>query len=238
MTEYRRPVRSFVRRAGRLTRAQERALAELLPRWGVEPPPTGERLDLTAVFGREAPRVLEIGFGDGASLARTAAANAGTDYLGIEVHEPGVGHLLLEVERLGLANVRVVVNDAVEVLTGWIGPASIDRLQLFFPDPWPKKRHHKRRIVQPKFLRTLAGVLKPGGVLHMATDWEPYALHMEETAGASPFFDDPPGGQDPHVRPAERPETKFERRGLKLGHRVTDLLYLRNETPVSSATPT
>jgi len=237
MTEHHRPVRSFVRRAGRLTRAQERALAELLPRWGIEPPPPDERLDLAAVFGRSAPRVLEIGFGDGASLAQTAAANPGNDYLGIEVHEPGVGHLLLEIERLDLANVRVVVHDAVEVLNGWIEPASIDRLQLFFPDPWPKKRHHKRRIVQPGFLGTLARVLKPGGVLHMATDWEPYALHMRETAGASPFFDEPTGGPETGGRPPERPETKFERRGLRLGHRVADLLYLRNDEPVSSATP-
>jgi tRNA (guanine-N7-)-methyltransferase len=228
MTEHRRPVRSFVRRAGRLTRAQQRALDDLLPVWGVAAPAAGRRLDLDGLFGRTAPRVLEIGFGDGESLAEMAAAAPGTDFLGIEVHEPGVGHLLLALERLALGNVRVIVHDAVEVLAQWLAPASIDRIQLYFPDPWPKKRHHKRRIVQRGFLEDAARVLRPAGRLHMATDWAPYAEHMIETAEACPWFDRAP---DPSDGP--RPETKFERRGLRLGHGVRDLVYVRNDAPIT-----
>ena len=228
MTEQRRPVRSFVRRAGRLTGAQRRALDTLLPRWGVAAPAPGSRLDLDRLFGRGARRVLEIGFGDGDSLAEMAAAEPATDFLGIEVHEPGVGHLLLALERGGLTNVRVIVHDAVEVLAGWLPPASLDRIQLYFPDPWPKKRHHKRRIVQPGFLADAARALRPGGALHMATDWAPYAEHMREAADACPWFE-PAGAEGA----AARPQTKFERRGLGLGHEVADLLYLRNDRRVS-----
>jgi tRNA (guanine-N7-)-methyltransferase len=233
MTDQRRPIRSFVRRAGRLTHAQQRALASLLPVWEIGAPAPGRVLDLDGLLGRAAPRVLEIGFGDGEALAETAAAAPGTDFLGIEVHEPGVGHLLLAIEREGLTNVRVIVHDAVEVLAEWLAPASLDRIQLFFPDPWPKKRHHKRRIVQPGFLADAARALRPGGVLHMATDWAPYAEHMRETADAAPWFDRPSGNSGS----GGRPETKFERRGRRLGHGVADLLYTRNARPVSRPLP-
>ncbi len=232
MSEHRRPVRSFVRRAGRLTAAQRQALVDLLPVWGVGPPAPGARLDLDGVFGRSAPRVLEIGFGDGESLAAMAAAAPDTDFLGIEVHEPGVGHLLLAIRRLGLRNVRVIVHDAVEVVAGWFAPAAFDRVQLFFPDPWPKKRHHKRRIVQPAFLDDVARLLPEGGILHMATDWAPYAEHMRETADASPWFED-----TGEAGRGARPETKFERRGLGLGHGVADLRYRRGAATVSPRRP-
>ena len=231
MTEHRRTVRSFVRRGGRLTAAQADAIDTLLPRWGVPPPAAGETLALDEIFGRVAPRVLEIGFGDGESLATMAAAEPESDFLGIEVHEPGVGHLLLALRRLGLENDRVSRHDAVEVLTGLPG-AAFDRVQLFFPDPWPKKRHHKRRIVQPPFLDAVARILRPGGVLHMATDWAPYAEHMREVAAASPWF-----LPDPETGPGARPETKFERRGRRLGHGVEDLRYRRNDAPVSRLRP-
>ncbi len=228
MTTHRRTVRSFVRRGGRLTAAQAEAIETLLPRWGVAPPAAGETLALEGIFGRTAPRVLEIGFGDGESLAAMAEAAPDTDFLGIEVHEPGVGHLLLTARRLGLENVRVIVHDAVEVLAGWLAPGSFDRVQLFFPDPWPKKRHHKRRIVQPAFLEDVARLLREGGSLHLATDWAPYAEHMRETVAAVPWFDDT---GDPGR--GARPETKFERRGLGLGHGVEDLRYRRNAAEVT-----
>lgn len=229
----RRRVRSFVRRAGRMTRAQARAMTELWPRFGIDAP--DGPLDLDAVFGRRAPRMMEIGFGDGEALAAFAADHPQTDCLGIEVHEPGVGHLMLALDARKIANVRVICHDAVEVLDGWIGPGAVDQVHLFFPDPWPKKRHHKRRIVQPGFLDKLARALKPDGILHMATDWAPYAEHMEAVADASPWFgrvDETGSG----YAPGGRPETKFERRGLRLGHEVRDLLYRRNDKAVSPRT--
>lgn len=220
-----RQVRSFVRRAGRITAAQSRALRELWPVYGIDPP---ERpLDLDEVFGRSAPRICEIGFGDGQALATLAAAQPEADFLGIEVHEPGIGRLLLTIERRGLENIRAIQHDAVEVLRDWLTPACLDRLHLFFPDPWPKKRHHKRRIVQPDFLGLAARVLKADGVLHMATDWENYAEQMLELADSCPRFRNAAGRGLFSARPAERPETKFERRGRRLGHQVWDLLYVR-----------
>jgi tRNA (guanine-N7-)-methyltransferase len=230
----RRRVRSFVRRAGRMTRAQARAMAELWPRFGIDVPIAP--LDLDAVFGRQGPRMMEIGFGDGEALAEYALDHPQVDCLGVEVHEPGVGHLLLALDARKIGNVRVICHDAVEVLDGWLAPASFDRVHLFFPDPWPKKRHHKRRIVQPVFLEKLARVLKPDGVLHMATDWAPYAEHMREVADASPWFQrlDDTGAREAS---GGRPETKFERRGLRLGHEVRDLLYRRNDTQLSPQTP-
>jgi tRNA (guanine-N7-)-methyltransferase len=209
-------------------------MAELWPRFGIDPP--AAPLDLDAVFGRRGSRMMEIGFGDGEALAAYAADHPQTDCLGIEVHEPGVGHLLLALEARNIDNVRVICHDAVEVLDGWIGPACLDRVHLFFPDPWPKKRHHKRRIVQPGFLEKLARAMTPGGILHMATDWVPYAEHMEEVADASPWFDplDDAGAGDAG---SGRPGTKFERRGLRLGHEVRDLLYRRNDTPVNRRKP-
>jgi tRNA (guanine-N7-)-methyltransferase len=222
---YRRTIRSFVRRAGRLTRSQSRALDELWPRFGIEPP--GKPLDLDALFGRNAPRTLEIGFGNGENLAELAARHPERDYLGIEVHDPGVGHLLLRIEREGLSNIRIARHDAVEVVSHWLPPGSIDETLILFPDPWPKKRHHKRRLVQTPFLESLAGVMAPGARLHMATDWAPYAEQMLAACEASPWFDAATEGGGFAARPATRPVTKFEHRGLELGHAVFDLLYCR-----------
>ena len=224
-TPPRRVVRSFVVRAGRMTTAQERAWRELWPRYGLE---TGDGpLDLAAVFGRDAPRTLEIGFGNGETLATLAAAHPERDYLGIEVHRPGVGHLMLRAAELGLTNLRVVCRDAVEVLERCVAPASLDEVLLYFPDPWPKKRHHKRRIVQPGFVELVASRLRSGGVLRMATDWQPYAEHMlavlSECAALRNAAED--GGHVP--RPESRPVTRFERRGQRLGHGVWDLAFRR-----------
>jgi tRNA (guanine-N7-)-methyltransferase len=226
---YHRTIRSFVRRGGRLTPSQARALEESWPRFGVNPP--AGPLELDEVFGRSAPRTLEIGFGNGENLAALAARHPERDYLGIEVHDPGVGHLLLRIEREGLTNIRIAHHDAVEVIAAWLTPASIDETLIFFPDPWHKKRHHKRRLVQPEFLQRLARVLRPGGKLHLATDWAPYAEQMLETCEASPWFENSREQGGYADRPETRPETKFERRGLKLGHAVFDLLFRRNGVP-------
>ena len=200
-----RAVRSFVLRAGRITVAQRRALAELWPRYGIEYHPAP--LDLDRAFGRHAPRVLEIGFGDGEVLAGMAQADPATDYLGIEVHEPGVGHCLLLIEKLALANVRLIRHDAVEVLREQLPDAGLQRVNLFFPDPWPKKRHHKRRIVQPEFARLVAAKLAPGGLFHVATDWAPYGEHIDVVMSAERTFEPLPASA------ARRSGTKFERRG-------------------------
>jgi len=221
----RRGIKSFVQRAGRITKAQERALVELWPHWGVEFSPGP--LDFGALFRRQVTRVLEIGIGDGEALLALAAAHPERDYLGIEVHRPGIGHCLLGIESHGLANVRLVSHDAVEVLEQQVPDASLDEVLLYFPDPWPKKRHHKRRIVQPAFVELVARKLKPGGTFRLATDWAPYAEHMLEVLCASPSFENasPTGGYVP--RPESRPLTKFERRGERLGHEVFDLEFRR-----------
>lgn len=220
-----RTVRSFVRRQGRITVAQERALAELWPRFGIE---AGEALlDLDEVFGRKAPRVLEIGFGDGANLAAMAEAHPENDYLGIEVHRPGVGRLLMQVGEKGLANVRVMCTDAVEVLTRQIPDGALDAVLLFFPDPWHKTRHHKRRIVQPEFVELVRRKLVIGGRFHMATDWEDYARHMLEVMRAAPGYRNCSPQGDYVPRPDYRVLTKFERRGQRLGHGVWDLMFTR-----------
>lgn len=216
-------MRSFVRRGGRITAAQCRALTELWPRWGVEFRP--ELLDLDQVFGRRAPRVLEIGFGDGDLLTSMAAQHPETDFLGVEVHDPGIGHCLLQIEQLGLSNVRLIRHDAVEVLQQQLPERSLAGVNLFFPDPWPKKRHHKRRLVQPEFVRLLAARLAQGGEFRVATDWAPYAAHIDEIMAAQPLFEllgDASG----------RPSTRFERRGKRLGHEVTERQYrLRGAVP-------
>jgi tRNA (guanine-N7-)-methyltransferase len=224
----RRAIRSYVLRAGRITAAQKRALVELLPRYGV--PFAPGTADLDALFGRCAPRVLEIGFGSGDTLVELAAASPGTDFIGVEVHPPGVGHCLLAVSERGLANVRVIMHDAVEVLEQMVPSGALDEVLLYFPDPWPKKRHHKRRIVQPAFAALVAGRLKPGGRLKLATDWEPYAAWMLEVLEASPEFANtaPAGGC---VERPERGATRFERRGRRLGHRVFDLEFTRGDAP-------
>ena len=221
----RRAIRSFVVRAGRMTVAQQRAWTELWPRYGVE---TGAALlDLPVIFGRDAARTLEIGFGNGESLVALAAAHPGRDYLGIEVHRPGVGHLMLRAEELGLANLRAICRDAVEVLRQCIPAGSLDEVLLYFPDPWPKKRHHKRRIVQPAFVALVASRLRPGGVLRMATDWQPYAEQMLEVASSCESLRNESPDSGYSARPDSRPVTRFERRGQRLGHGVWDLAFSR-----------
>ena len=220
-----RKVRSFVRRPGRATAAQRRALSELLPRYGVHE--DAAPLDLAAIFGRDARRVLDIGFGDGEALVTNALNNPGVDYVGIEVHEPGIGHLLLLLEKSGATNVRVIARDAAEVVP-LMADASFDAVDLLFPDPWPKKRHHKRRLVQPPFVAEIARVLKPGGFLHVATDWADYARHTREVLSADTGLravEQPALVGEPL---AARPPTKFERRGMRLGHEVADLFFRRD----------
>lgn len=213
-----RRIRSFVLRQGRTTPSQQRALDGLLPRYGIAYAATP--IDPRAVFGRAAPLVLEIGSGMGETTAAIAQAHPETDFIAVEVHGPGVGSLLKKIEELGLTNLRVIRHDAVEVLEAMIPDGALAGIHLFFPDPWPKKRHHKRRLVQPELAALLARKLAPGGVLHAATDWVEYAEHMESVLGAEPLLERLPAG-------ASRPMTKFERRGLKLGHEVRDLHYRR-----------
>jgi len=217
----RRPIRTYVLRQGRTTVAQARAHRELLPLWGI--PFHSEPIDLARAFGRGAPKVLEIGFGMGETTARIAAAHPEIDYLGVEVHKPGVGSLLNRIDALGLRNVRVIQRDVVEVLERMLPPASLDGGHIFFPDPWPKKRHHKRRLIQPAFTKLLASRLKPGAYLHIATDWEHYAQQILEVLAAEPALRNTASGFP--LRPDTRPETKFERRGVKLGHRVWDVVF-------------
>jgi len=221
----RRRVRSFVLRAGRVTAAQERALRELWPRYGVEF--RGAPLDLDAIFGRSAPRCLEIGFGAGEVIASLAEAHPGIDYLGIEVHRAGVGRLLLRAEQSQLSNLRVICHDAVEVLSLGIADGSFDEILVFFPDPWHKKRHHKRRLIEPGFVRTLARTLRPGGVLRLATDWQAYAEQMLAVCAGEPQLHSasPDGLYAP--RPEFRTMTRFETRGERLGHGVWDLAYTK-----------
>ena len=221
----RRAIKSFVRRTGRITVAQTRALEELWPRYGIDY--DGCPIDLEVTFGRSAPRTLEIGFGDGETLVSLAAAHHERDFLGLEVHEPGVGHCMLRAAELDLANVRVLRHDAVEVLERSIAPGSLDEVLVFFPDPWPKKRHHKRRIVQGAFATLVASRLAKGGRLRLATDWVPYAEWMREVLDVHGDYANAAGPAGYVERPAERPVTKFERRGTRLGHEVRDLAYLR-----------
>lgn len=218
----RRSVRSFVLRTGRATAAQQRAMTELWPLYGVEF--TGQSLEPVQLFGRDAPVMIEIGFGNGEALLEFAKANPQIDCLGIEVHRPGVGHLLLGVHEAGLKNVRVVCHDAVEVLQRF--PAqSISFLHIFFPDPWHKKRHHKRRLIQPSFVALISPLMKGDGLLRLATDWEHYALQMREVLDASADFENVAGSSGFIERPAMRPLTRFERRGHRLGHGVWDMEY-------------
>ncbi len=217
-----RTVRSFVLRQGRLTRGQEQAIENVWPVYGVK---RGDGLlELGDLFKREAPVTLEIGFGDGVSLAEMASSAPERGFIGIEVHRPGIGRLLHLINEKGLSNVRVMDDDAVEIIKNRIPEESLDRVQLFFPDPWHKKRHNKRRIVQPEFVSLIASRLKAGGIFHLATDWEPYAEHMAEVMEASIDFASQAGSPF-SPKPKSRPVTKFERRGLKLGHGVWDLLY-------------
>ena len=218
-----RPIRSYVLRQGRLTAAQGRAHADLLPRYGI--PYAAQVIDLDRSFGRSAPRILEIGFGMGDTTVQIAAAHPECDYVGIEVHTPGIGSLLKRIAELGLANVRLVHHDAVEVLERMIAPETLSGVHVFFPDPWPKKRHHKRRLIQPPFVALLASRIQPGGYVHVATDWEDYAQQILEVLSAEPLLTNTADGYAP--RPDYRPLTRFEQRGLKLGHGVWDVIFRR-----------
>jgi tRNA (guanine-N7-)-methyltransferase len=218
-----RSIRSYVLRQGRVSNAQRRAHDSLLPVHGI--PYTASPLDLDAIFGRSAPRVLEIGFGMGETTAEIAEAHAEQDFIAIEVHTPGVGSLLKLIDERSLANVRIIQHDAVEVLEHMIGAATLSGIHVFFPDPWPKKRHHKRRLIQPPLVSLLASRLKAGAYLHLATDWEDYAVQMLEVLRAQPALENTAG--DFAARPETRPLTKFEQRGLRLGHRVWDLVFRR-----------
>ena len=216
--EKRRRVRSFVRRPGRLTPGQQRALEELLPRYGI----ATECMDLRTAFERPAPLVLEIGFGNGQALFWMAGNEPEKNFVGIEVHEPGVGRLLRSINDEGLSNVRVAMRDAVEVLREQCVPTSVDEVRIYFPDPWPKKRHHKRRLIQPPFLELLAERMTPGGTLHLATDWAPYAEWMIEALAAVPAFT--LQGEPFVPRPQWRPQTHFEQRGQRKGHEIFDIV--------------
>ncbi len=220
-----RTIRSFVRRAGRMTSSQQRALEELWPSFGIDL--NEDPLDLETVFGRRADVVLEIGFGNGESLVEQAAAAPGKDFLGIEVHEPGVGHCLLKASEAGITNLRLIMHDAIEVLRFHIPADSLSRLNLYFPDPWPKKRHHKRRILQPGFLELVADRLEADGTLNIATDWANYAEHIDEVLTASDRFRCTERREHDGDAPLDRPQTKFERRGLRKGHRIFDWCCLR-----------
>ncbi|PKO52288.1 MAG: tRNA (guanosine(46)-N7)-methyltransferase TrmB [Betaproteobacteria bacterium HGW-Betaproteobacteria-21] len=218
-----RSIRSFVLRQGRMSGAQQRYLDEMLPRIGL--PYRVEPMDLDAVFGRHGPKIFEIGFGMGETTAKIAAARPDHDFLGIEVHGPGVGALCKLVAENGLSNIRIMQHDAVEVLRDMIPDGALAGVHVFFPDPWRKARHHKRRIIQPDFLALVASKLAPGGYLHCATDWEDYAHWMLEVLAAEPALENTADGFAP--RPEYRPLTKFENRGLKLGHGVWDLVFRR-----------
>ena len=218
--ERRRTVRSFVKRAGRKTAAQERALQELWPEYGIAY--LEEPLDFGSVFGRAAPRVLEIGFGNGETLVEQATVNPTADYLGIEIHEPGVGHCMLCAEEARISNIRLIRYDAIEVMRFQIPDDSLSRINLYFPDPWPKKRHHKRRIFQLDFLELSAQKIEAAGTLHIATDWENYADHIDTLIESQKHFRLSEKRVHCGDDPLDRPITKFERRGLKLGHRIWD----------------
>ncbi|WP_339514123.1 tRNA (guanosine(46)-N7)-methyltransferase TrmB [Pseudomonas sp. RL_15y_Pfl2_60] len=220
-----RTIKSFVMRAGRMTEGQQRGLDQGLSKFGLKLEDGPQ--DFDAVFGRQAPRTFEIGFGMGHSLLEMAAAAPEHDFIGVEVHRPGVGALLNGLLTQNLSNVRVYSCDALEVLRNCVADNSLDRLMLFFPDPWHKARHHKRRIVQLEFAELVRQKLKVGGVLHMATDWQPYAEYMLEVMSAAPGYQNLAADGQYVPRPAERPITKFERRGERLGHGVWDLKFER-----------
>jgi len=222
-----RQVRSFVLRGGRLTVAQQRALDEYWPAYGIETDIESgtDPLDFQALFGNDHPVIVDVGFGNGDSTWQMARENPQENYLGIEVHPPGVGHLLLKLEEQGLRNVRIACADAAEFFGSRLGDSSLAGVRIYFPDPWPKKRHHKRRLVQPAFVALVANKLRAGGVLHLATDWTPYAEHMIEVLAATPSFTNLSAEGNYCPRPPWRPPTRYEKRGQKLGHAVHDLVF-------------
>ena len=218
-----RPIRSYVQRTGRMTKAQRRALEELWPRYQVKEDVAP--LDVWLLFGRLAPVVVEIGFGNGASLLAMATAQPDKNFIGVEVHRPGIGQLLMGLAQVDITNVRLVCGDALEFLQHRIVDDSVDAVHLFFPDPWPKVRHHKRRLVQPEFAQLVRRKLRTGGYFHMATDWQAYADHMMQTMTQAPGYTNIAGAKNYCPRPEYRPLTKFERRGQRLGHGVWDLVF-------------
>ncbi len=217
-----RPIRSYVRREGRMTPAQSRALVELWPHFGLD---AGETVQITQVFGRLVPTIVEIGFGNGDALLQMAAENPDKNYIGIDTHRPGAGRLLLRLAKDNVTNVRVMCEDAKEVFGQCVTPSSIDSVLIFFPDPWHKKRHHKRRLIQPDFVRLIVHALKPGGRLHVATDWQDYAEHIMQVLTDEPALKNCVGNKKCSPRPDYRPLTKYEQRGQALGHDVWDLIF-------------
>jgi tRNA (guanine-N7-)-methyltransferase len=211
-----RPIRSFIRRQGRLSPAQGRAIERYWPRFGIEY--QSKMIDMSAIFGRSSPIVLEIGFGMGASLFEMASQQPALDFIGIEIHTPGIGSLLNHIAAANLQNIRIINHDAVEVLNDMIQDASLSKIQIFFPDPWPKKRHHKRRLIQVPFVEHLLKKLAPGGLLHIATDWEDYARHIQEVLVQVPSLRE-------YTDQANRPKTKYESRGRRLGHEIWDFVF-------------
>ncbi len=226
-TVRKRSIRSFVRRSGRLTHSQQAALRELWPVFGIDY--SEAPLNLNRIFGRTAPVILEIGFGNGETLVQQAACHPDRDYIGVEVHEPGIGHCLLRARDTGLRNLRVISHDAIDVLTHQIPLASLSRVNLYFPDPWPKKRHHKRRILQTEFLNLIFGRLADTGTLHIATDWSNYAEHIDELFDRSQQFACRERREHDGDRPLDRPTTKFEARGLRKGHRICDWCFVKSK---------
>jgi len=220
-------VRSYVLRGGRLTAGQERALRELWPRFGIEN--DDGLLDLDQLFGSNAPVILEIGFGNGEATWQMASAHPEENYIAVEVHQPGVGHLLLKIEEHGIENIRIACADATEFLRNRVPEESLGGVRIYFPDPWPKKRHHKRRIIQPSFVRALASRMRLGAILHLATDWEPYAEHMLEVIGGVEGLTNLSASDGFSDKPEWRPETKYEKRGERLGHTVKDLLFVKEQ---------
>ncbi|MEQ6292348.1 tRNA (guanosine(46)-N7)-methyltransferase TrmB [Vogesella sp. GCM10023246] len=220
---FNRAIRSFVLRQGHLTASQQRAIDEGMPRWGIDYQP--QALDLAQAFGREAPKIMEIGFGMGTATAEIAAANPQNDYLGVEVHSPGVGNLCKLIGEQQLGNLRLIRHDAVEVMDHMLPDGCLDGVHIFFPDPWHKKRHNKRRLIQVPFIEKLVKKLKPGGYLHAATDWEDYAIQIMEVFSANAELQNTAEAYAP--RPAYRPLTKFEARGIRLGHGVWDIVFTR-----------
>lgn len=218
-------IRSFVHRRSHITQGQQEALDRLTAQWAI--PYAAQRLSVETAFGRAAPLILEIGFGMGETTEKIALARQGDNFLGVEVFNAGVGSMLKRIEASGLQNLRIIQHDAVEVVRDMITPASLAGVHIYFPDPWPKKRHHKRRLVQPAFIHLLASRLAPGGYIHCATDWENYAEQMLEVLSGETLLTNTAEGYAP--RPDYRPQTKFETRGLRLGHGVWDLIFVRND---------